>query len=517
MKRSTLVSQGTLGRLRVQVQQAWEDRNLNRCIEILERIARMAPADTWALRELGRMHGHLYDYESAERYFERAYQMSPPGQKAQALADAGQMARDFYNPSFAERYFERALNEPGVTAEILVKAAEVAERNRRMDDAARLVERALQLDSAHAAALFAHAHLQQRAGRLQEAEQELLPLLQLSVKPEFRAKAWYEVGAIWDRQGRYDEAMKAFLQAKALLRYEGGPHLRHRQGVLKRYAQFREDVMEEVLHRWFSAGSELQPWRRLALLGGHPRSGTTLLEQVLDAHPDIVSMEETDTFRDYVGMPLTRRFGFDTPFFQAFESASTDLLRAVRNDYWKASELCLRAPIGGRMLIDKHPSLTLSIPGVVRVFPEIRLLIALRDPRDVVLSCFMQPFIPLGPGNAMFVGFDTAVEEYAGLMGMWVKVRPLLPNAYLEVRYEDMVEDLEAVARRALDFLGAPWDERVLGFDEHARKKQVRSPTYADVTQKVFKRARGRWRNYQKYLDPHLPALEPFLKALGYD
>jgi len=86
----------------------------------------------------------------------------------------------------------------------------------------------------------------------------------------------------------------------------------------------------------------------------------------------------------------------------------------------------------------------------------------------------------------------------------------------LEIRYEDMVENLESVARRTVEFLGVPWDDQVLAFDEHAREKRVRSPTYADVTQKVFTRARGRWRNYQRFLEPHIPKLEPFLKAFQY-
>jgi len=68
-----------------------------------------------------------------------------------------------------------------------------------------------------------------------------------------------------------------------------------------------------------------------------------------------------------------------------------------------------------------------------------------------------------------------------------------------------------------LEFLGVPWDDRVLGFDEHARRKLVRSPTYADVTQKIFTRAKGRWLHYQKYIEPHVPKLEPFIKAFGYE
>ena len=94
---------------------------------------------------------------------------------------------------------------------------------------------------------------------------------------------------------------------------------------------------------------------------------------------------------------------------------------------------------------------------------------------------------------------------------------PRMRNASLELRYEDFVHDLPGAARRVLDFVGAPWDERVIRFHEHAMKKPVRSPSYADVVKPVFNRAVGRWRNYQRYLEPWLSKLEPFIKAYGYD
>jgi hypothetical protein len=176
----------------------------------------------------------------------------------------------------------------------------------------------------------------------------------------------------------------------------------------------------------------------------------------------------------------------------------------------------LGKPVGGRLLIDKNPILTFLIAPFIRIFPETKFLVALRDPRDVVLSCFMQS-LSLNQSAAAFLTLEGAVEDYAALMTMWTTLRPIIKNPWLEVRYEDMVADLESVARRTLDFLGVPWDVRVLGFDEHARQKVVRSPTYADVTQPVYKRAVGRWRNYQKYLEPHLAKLEPFVKAFGYE
>jgi hypothetical protein len=174
------------------------------------------------------------------------------------------------------------------------------------------------------------------------------------------------------------------------------------------------------------------------------------------------------------------------------------------------------SPLNGRLLIDKNPGRHYLMPAMVRILPEIKFLVALRDPRDVVLSCFMQPH-PISTGTVEFLDLGNSVTRYGRVMGMWQTLKPLLPNPVLEVRYEDMVADLESVARKSLDFLGVPWDAKVLGFDEHARNKLVRSPTYADVTQKIYKRAQGRWQHYQKYLEPHLAKLEPFVKAFGYE
>jgi hypothetical protein len=192
-----------------------------------------------------------------------------------------------------------------------------------------------------------------------------------------------------------------------------------------------------------------------------------------------------------------------------------DIQRA-RANYQRRIQTFLDKPLGERLLVDKNPTLTLLVPALARIFPEIKFLIALRDPRDVCISCFMQPVL-LHQVSSAWLSLDGTVNEYLTLMGGWRTVKPKLPQPVLEVRYEDMVADLEPVARKTLDFLGVAWDPKVLGFDEHARQKAVRSPTYSDVTKKVFKTAVGRWRNYQKYFEPHLNKLEPLVKALGYE
>jgi len=115
------------------------------------------------------------------------------------------------------------------------------------------------------------------------------------------------------------------------------------------------------------------------------------------------------------------------------------------------------------------------------------------------------------------LSLEGTVTQYGSVMGFWRALRPRLKNPAIEIRYEELVNDLESVSRRVLKFLGVDWDERVLRFNEHARKKIVRSPTSTDVTRPIFKTAIGRWRNYQKYLEPYLEKLEPFSKAFGYE
>jgi tetratricopeptide (TPR) repeat protein len=516
MKRLQLASEGTLRRMCQNAREAFANRDLEGASEIFERLNRLVPGDIGVLLELGRVNGLRYDYEGAERAFERAIQITPEGRKVEVLSDAAQQSRDFYNSALAERYFRRMLDLGHPSPEMLVKFADFCERHRRIEESERLISEALTLNPKCDVAVLAYARMNYRSGRVGDSER-LLGALLSSTDRCVRVRAAYELGAILDREGRYDEAMQAFIQAKSLLLPDATPWLNQLQLVRAKITEMRNNISEKHLHRWFDDRQRQDSNLRITILGGHPRSGTTLLEQILDSHEEIISVEETNNFIDYVHFPLKRRLPRGASLIQMCESPPQELLNSTRKSYMEAMEKCVGQSIGSRMVIDKNPSLTFLLPQVVRILPESRFLIVLRDPRDVILSCFMQPLLPVEQVSSAYLKLETAVEEYLSMMSLWAKIAPMLRNPFLEVRYEEMVEDLEPVARKALEFLGVCWDERVLEFDKHARSKSVRSPTYADVTQKIFKRARGRWRNYQKYLEPHLSKLEPIVKALGYE
>ncbi|MDB6023411.1 MAG: Sulfotransferase [Pedosphaera sp.] len=516
MKRPQLISAGSLSRLIQAAADSWNRHDYQQSIELLERASRLGPANSVVLLDLGRAYGMRYDYAAAERCFDRAANLAP--RKTDAFAMAGLHCRNFGRYEMSRHYFERAIAAPGAAPDTFVKLAELYERFRFLTEANELVNRALELDGTCAMAVLVRSRLDRLAGKLDDAERHLRPLLAKTGEDSWstRIRGWYELGAVLDRQERYDEAMGAFLEAKALVRPAAAQYASASQSVRARLKEAETNISADVLRRWFEAGEAGPAPHRLAVLCGHPRSGTTLLEQVLDSHPDMVSAEETPIFVWEAYLPLNRGLPKDSSMLTVLESASPDAVRQSRETYFRSMEKFLGQPVGQRLLIDKNPSLTELIPGVVRVVPEAKFVMALRDPRDVCLSCFMQP-LPLNQVSATFMNLAGTVGEYTSVMGLWRSLAPRLPNPHLEVRYEDLVEDLEGVSRRALEFLGVQWDECVLRFNEHARKKLVRSPTYADVAKPVTKGAVGRWRNYQKHLEPSLEALSPFIKAFGYE
>jgi Tfp pilus assembly protein PilF len=515
MKRPQLILKRALDRMLNSADEAWARHDFEQSLELLERASRLHPSNLNILLKLGQRYGLRYQPAQSERCFEQAIRVAP--NKAEMLALAGRFCAELRYQQIAERFFQQALGQKEVTAGIIARLAELYERMGRAEAATAMVERALLMDNDCPLACLIQAKLHRQAGKSVDAEQVLRPILTTGDR-EMRVRGWYEMGVLYDRQDRFDEAMAAFLEAKALLHQDAPPLLAQFQSVIQHLQDVQKNVSAEMLARWSDTGREqLQPAHRLAFLGGHPRSGTTLLEQVLDSHPDIVSAEETTIFHNEAYAPVWLAMPQGVSRLAGLDSAPVQILRFARERYFNSMSLALGQPPGQRLLIDKNPSLQPWIITFIRVFPEARLIVALRDPRDVVLSCFMLAHWPLGSGNVNFLELETTVNFYALTMGMWQTLKPLVKNPWLEVRYEDMVDNLETAARKTMEFLDVPWEARVLNFHEHARNKSVHSPSYADVTQPVYKRSVCRWRNYQKYLEPHLARLEPFVKGFGYE
>jgi len=498
---------------------AWNRRQFKRSIALFTKALRREPRNTRLIVDLGRAHGLRRNFESAEELIDRAVRTAPKTAEVHCM-----LARSYYKFSWYEKAaacYHRALELNLSSNELLLAylvLTRIYERLHRLEDARSAVEHALALEPSRAETRYLSALLDRRSGCYASAETKLRQLLDAPIdSPEVEGDAWYELGRIFDHEGNHDQAMDAFLHAKKVRRQQITVETAQARVVRERTTETVARITPEHFRCWHEEGIERRPFRS-AILTGHARSGTTLLEQVLDSHPDLISADEHAVMSEevYTALGSMTSSGPDISMPEMLDRASQEDLSMVRNTYWECMEAVVREPIGGRMLLDKNPELTLLLPVANRVFPEMKIIFALRDPRDVCLSCFMQP-LPVNSVSVNFLTLEQTAQKYAMTMRTWLKIRSLTHADWIEVRYEDVVADLEGQARRLLEFLGLLWDKRVLEFDRHARKKLVRSPTYEAVTKKLYTSSIGRWQNYAKQLEPHMEILQPYIDEFGYE
>ena len=492
----------------------WGQKRWDEALAAFEQALAEEPKNARALVDAARAFGARYQFDRADTLLRRLLNLDDPNPAL--LAHAGESYRLMSRYPEAAKYFEQACAlAHGDTASQL-ELARLYERLHRLDEARELIGRVVKARPDSLEAQLTLARIERRLNRDEAAEAILRPLVaRPGSPPDLVAEAWADLAQILDRRGDYDSAMEAMVYSKQQMLPRDAAERQTSDFILGRFKKLYDALEPADLQRWAEQSRDLAPHPRLALLTGFPRSGTTLLEQVLDAHPGVASSEERDIMGFEVFPSLIQSVPDRASVQDALDRAGPDLLKAQQKLYFQFNEAWIGQPLGARCLLDKNPGSTLLLPVFLRLFPGFRTLFALRDPRDVILSCFMQ-HLPLNPLSVNFLTLDRAARKYALDMSAWLQLRETFPLPWLEVRYEEMVADLPGQARRTLEFLGLPWDSKVLTFHEHAQRKPVLSPTYAAVTQPVHNRAIGRWRNYADFIEPVLPLLDPFVRAFGY-
>lgn len=158
-------------------------------------------------------------------------------------------------------------------------------------------------------------------------------------------------------------------------------------------------------------------------------------------------------------------------------------------------------------ILDKLALNIVQIGFIHRIFPDSKIFVALRDPRDCCISAYMQEFRP-SPATLHFLSLESTARLYGEVMSLWLHLRNNLNIDYLEYHYEDLVADTEGVARKLLAFIGEHWDSRVLDYHKAAKTRQISTPSYRDVTKPISSRSVGHWKHYHENMGNVLPVLE---------
>ncbi|HEY5913742.1 MAG TPA: sulfotransferase [Verrucomicrobiae bacterium] len=496
-----------------QARALWQANRFDEALRLFEAAVRKYPQNLVALVDASRALGARFEIAKAEPLLDRLSKLG--AHNPELLHLAGQSYRMIFRPEKAIRCFERVLAVTRQIPDAQFELAVLYERRHRLTEAFSLIEDCLRTDPEYLEAELFKGRLLRRMKETAGADAIFRKLAANDrAHPLARAQAWTEIAQQLDQDGDYDGAMSAFLQCKTLLQPHEGS-LREESETLQRHLDHLATTLTQPhFQKWTEAGKAFAQ-HKVAVLTGFPRSGTTLLEQVLDAHPQLVSSDEREAFGRDIFPAIWRSERTPWPTAAALDEAPPERLIAQRARYLGYMEAALNEPIGARMHLDKNPTMTLVLPGLLRLFPEARIIIALRDPRDVVLSCFTQ-YLPLNTNSVCFLTLERAAKRYAHDLGIWLKLKNMICAPWLEVRYEQCVLDLEQVARRSLAFLDLPWDPQVLQYRQRMQGKAVNSPTYEAVSKPLYTSAIGRWKNYEKYLEPCLEILQPCVDAFGY-
>lgn len=246
------------------------------------------------------------------------------------------------------------------------------------------------------------------------------------------------------------------------------------------------------------------------IMTGFPRSGTTLLENVLASHPAVMTCEETSSLLGAVFSAYKLPIKSDP-------KCENINLRAIRhrNLYYENMRRNVNKQ-DAQVVIDKTPIISANIKYMEKIFPNKKYIFSIRHPFDVVLSNYKQDYQP-NIAMAAFTDIYESCQLYDYVMRNWFEVFPGETNRVHYVKYDDLVNNFEPVIRGTLNFLGVPWTDEVTRFAEHSAKRAVRTPSYANVRKGLTIGVQSSWQNFEFLFDNRCKELlNPWVKKFGY-
>jgi Flp pilus assembly protein TadD len=512
---------------------------------LIRRIVMLNPNHIWATNELALRLLNTGNLGEAEIHARNAVRIAPENPQAHNLM--GMILTEANRPRIGEYHYRRVLElidppDPIVLANLawnlknqgrmrearelyqrsMARAPEVLqtvlgfarleEADRAFAAAGKLLDQAARIAPTNQSVTLARAVLHGRTGQPARALKLLNAMAAEAEDGSLGANELLEKGRLLDQMGRHHAAFAAFTEGKARLREVSG----------RAYMAEHAEQLARRLKGFFSAG-RLKTLPRATLraempqpvfIVGFPRSGTTLVEQTLSAHPRISAGDELPYVTE-IAESMTRLLNSPLSYPEALcELWFGDRRHELDNlrDYYlqRVGQLDIVEP-GAVWFTDKMPLNETHLGLIGLIFPAAPIIHLLRHPLDVVLSVYSNH---LTHGFYCAYDLESVARHYALIMDLVEHYRGEMLLRYLPIRYEDVVGEQETSVRRMLDFVGEAFDERCLNF--HENKRYARTASYAQVTEKLYDRSRYRYRHYLAELAPVIKILEPVIDRLGY-
>jgi tetratricopeptide (TPR) repeat protein len=475
---------------------------------------RLAPRDAIALYNLAIIIAEIGNRDEAVALMRRAV-ASRPRDAACRLALGNLLARAGRLDE-ARTALVQGESLDRADARIPAMRAEVCRKLRRREEVEEAVRAALRIDPHQCLALTIRARERLRDGSLDDAEKDLRGVVDRATTPVDRAAAWHLLGDLLERRAQYNDSFAAHMEGNRARASVPATKAMLENPFPRRLGLYTSHPDAAAFYRRWGARRFDDGIPAPVILCGFPRSGTTMGEQILAAHPDVTSTDEVEHIQPVLGAFVKM---LDKPgskhHLEHMDELTDPQIRELRAIYRESLERAVPEADRGKLIVDKHPFRLNDLGFVNRIFPEARAIVMVRDPRDACLSGLFQNF-EVNPGLVRLMRVETAGRWYAAVMGFWLTMREMLTLDWMEMKYEDLARSFEPNARAMMEFIGAGWHEDVARFHEKAGRRVIQSASYNAVTEPLHTRSIGRWKRYEAHLGPVIEATRGIVEAYGY-
>ena len=458
-----------------------------------------------ALSNLGGALVYLDRHQEGWDVLARAARINPD--VPQVLTNQGLVLQQEKHFEQARAKYLRALTVAPGFPDAIGPMADVCEKMGLLEDARMWLDKARSLSLEDPLIELITAKLARRAGNMDDVVSRLELLATRTLSNGLGREAHGLLGQAYDRIGNAERAFEHFLEASryaSQIPAAGGVDKSTRIDRIDRLSTFFVPDLGK-------SANDTPPGNAPVFIVGFPRSGTTLLDQMLDCHPRLRTIEEKQ-MAHAMEEAFLKLAGNDV---RALAELSAENVVALRRIYFSTAAQFVQRE-ADQILVDRNPMNTFRVPLLWRIFPDAKFVFAARHPCDVCLSCFMQSF-ELNEVTVHFTSLENTARLYNREVEVWRRCVSELPLHHYAIRYEDLIVDVEQETRGLLEFLGVDWDDAVLRHVEHAKNKPViRTASYHQVTKPVYQHARYRWQRYRAQLQEVVDILGPHINYFGY-
>lgn len=502
-----------------------QQNRLDEATSLLNVVIKSKPDHIEALKNLGKISTDQGNFELAIQCYSQVDKLQPNNIETLFI-----LARNLHNINAideSKNLFKKCLDLTDKTTEIYISLSEIELQENNYSNAEDFLTKALETDPTSITARTRQANLWYRQGKTDQAFERITQLInegnitsgvlvvyslickhfnkcdevidliktllidddkaniQDKMPQHERVSLQYRLGNIINAKGQYSEAFNCFKDANdsILVNYNAEAQTQYINDIIKQYSI---DNLSIIQH---SDNSSTQP----VFIIGMPRSGTSLVEQIIDSHPDVFGGGEMNSISNIAHKRIPQKIN-QKPYPAYATELSKEILNEMSQEYLDGIN---KISNNAYHVTDKMPQNFLQLGLINQLFPNAKIIHCKRHPLDVIVSIYFQYFSKLHSYSFNLENIAHYYSEYERLMNHW---NNNLQSPMLEVNYSELVDDFENKCHEIIDFIGLEWNEQCLNF--HESERTVVTASFDQVRSPIYSSSINRWKHYEEFLQP---------------